>query len=94
VLTPEKRFYPVQRMPTTEAGIDRGLARDLYIVIGDQQEDGGWVVRSFLKPMANWIWLGAIIMALGGTLSLTDRRFRMAAASRRDSGGPRAVPAE
>jgi len=94
VVTPEKRFYPVQRMPTTEAGIDRGLARDLYIVIGDQQEAGGWVVRSFLKPMANWIWLGSIIMALGGVLSLTDRRFRMAAATRRDGSGASAVPAE
>jgi len=45
-----------------QAGIDRGLLRDLYIVIGDRQEDGGWVVRSFLKQMANWIWIGAIVM--------------------------------
>jgi len=92
VLSPEKRFYPVQQMPTTEAGIDRGWTRDLYIVIGDQQPDGGWVVRSFLKPMANWLWASMIIMALGGTLSLTDRRYRLGAGSR--AARPAAVPAE
>ena len=78
VLTPESRFYPVAGMPTTEAAIDNGVFRDLYVVIGDEQADGSWAVRIFVKPFANWIWAGAIIMALGGSLSLTDRRFRVA----------------
>ncbi len=91
VLSPEKRFYPVQRFPTTEAGIQRTWAGDLYLVIGDQQADGGWVVRSFFKPMANWLWAGMIIMALGGTLSLTDRRYRLGAGQR---GRPASVAAE
>ena len=88
-VAPEKRVYPVARMPTTEAGIDRGFTRDVYVVIGDEQEGGGYAVRTFIKPFANWIWGGAIIMALGGALSLTDRRYRLGAPSRR-----RAVPAE
>jgi cytochrome c-type biogenesis protein CcmF len=83
VLFPEKRLYPVARMPTTEAAIDNGVWRDLYIVIGDPQSDGGWAVRTYIKPFANWIWAGAIIMAMGGALSLTDRRYRVAAGARK-----------
>ncbi|GAB4389395.1 heme lyase CcmF/NrfE family subunit [Albidovulum sp.] len=83
VLHPEKRVYPVAGMPTTEAAIDNGVWRDLYVVIGDRQEAGGWTVRFYLKPFANWIWAGAIVMALGGLLSLSDRRFRFAAGARR-----------
>ncbi|MEM7614260.1 MAG: heme lyase CcmF/NrfE family subunit, partial [Pseudomonadota bacterium] len=95
LLTPEKRFYPVQSFPTTEAGIWRTWGGDLYLVIGDQQPDGGWVVRSFYKPMANWLWAGMIIMALGGALSLTDRRYRLGASSRRAKAKTAApVPAE
>ncbi|WP_099823507.1 heme lyase CcmF/NrfE family subunit [Oceaniglobus indicus] len=91
-LTPEKRFYPVQAMPTTEAAISNGVWRDLYVVIGDPQDAGGWAVRTYIKPFANWIWAGCIIMALGGGLSLSDRRHRVAAgASRRRAD---AVPAE
>jgi cytochrome c-type biogenesis protein CcmF len=82
-LHPEKRVYPVAGMPTTEAGIDSGLLRDVYVVIGDAQDDGSWAVRTYIKPFANWIWLGAIIMALGGLASLTDRRYRVAAGARR-----------
>lgn len=92
VLTPEKRVYPVAGMPTTEAAIDNGVFRDIYLVIGDRQLDGSWAVRSYVKPFANWIWAGAIIMSLGGLLSLTDRRFRVAAGARkRPTAG---VPAE
>ncbi len=91
-LFPEKRIYPVAGMPTTEAAISNGVFRDLYVVIGDPQDAGGWAVRTFIKPFANWIWAGAIIMALGGVLSLSDRRFRVAAgAARRGRAG---VPAE
>ncbi len=82
-LFPEKRFYPVAAMPTTEAAIDLGAFRDLYLVIGDPQEGGGFAVRGYIKPFANWIWGGALLMALGGILSLTDRRFRIAAGARK-----------
>jgi cytochrome c-type biogenesis protein CcmF len=91
-LYPEKRFYPVAAMPTTEASIDYGIWRDLYLVIGDAQADGGYAVRSYIKPFANWLWGGAMIMALGGLLSLTDRRFRIAAGARRSVPDPQ--PAE
>ena len=80
-LFPEKRNYPVARTPTTEAAIDNGVFRDIYVVLGDRQQGGGWVVRTYVKPFANWIWAGCVIMALGGVLSLTDRRFRIAAGS-------------
>ncbi|WP_069299142.1 heme lyase CcmF/NrfE family subunit [Neptunicoccus sediminis] len=86
-LRPEKRFYPVQQMPTTEAAIDIGLTRDLYVVLGEQQGDGGWTIRTYIKPFSNWIWIGSLVMALGGCLSLTDRRYRVAGAAR-----PRARP--
>ena len=92
VLTPEKRFYPVAQMPTTEAAIDNGVFRDLYLVIGDPQDGGGYTVRTFIKPFANWIWAGAIFMAIGGGLSLSDRRFRIAAGARKTPA--RSVPAE
>ncbi len=78
-LFPEKRFYPVAGMPTTEAAIDYGFWRDLYLVIGDPQDGGGWAVRSYIKPFANWLWGGALLMAFGGFLSLSDRRYRIAA---------------
>ncbi len=82
-LMPEKRVYNASRMPTTEAAMDIGVTRDVYLVIGDRQDDGGWAVRSYVKPFSNWIWFGAILMALGGLLSLTDRRYRVAAGARR-----------
>jgi cytochrome c-type biogenesis protein CcmF len=82
-LFPEKRIYPVQGMPTTEAAIDNGFLRDLYLVIGDKQNNGGWAVRTYIKPLASWIWFGCIIMAFGGLLSLSDRRYRVAAGARK-----------
>jgi cytochrome c-type biogenesis protein CcmF len=93
-LHPEKRNYPVAQMPTTEAGIDSGFTRDVYVVIGDVQSNGGWAVRTYVKPLANWIWGGTIIMALGGLLSLTDRRYRVAAGARKAVLEPKGVPAE
>ncbi|SDN88639.1 cytochrome c-type biogenesis protein CcmF [Lutimaribacter pacificus] len=92
-LHPEKRSYPVAQMPTTEAAIDNGFLRDVYVVIGDPQDNGGWAVRTYYKPLANWIWGGAILMALGGCLSLGDRRYRVAAGARRMRGAA-GVPAE
>ena len=91
-MRPEKRFYPVAQMPTTEAAIDYDLKRDVYVVIGDQQNDGGWTIRTYIKPLTNWIWIGAAMMALGGLLSLSDRRFRVAAGATRRRATP--VPAE
>ncbi|MDX5360633.1 MAG: heme lyase CcmF/NrfE family subunit [Alphaproteobacteria bacterium] len=78
-LTPEKRFYPVQRMPTTEAAIVTGLLGDLYVVMGEVQENGSWSVRIFDNPLAPWLWGGAGLMVLGGCLSLADRRLRVGA---------------
>ena len=89
ILYPEKRLYDVQGMATTEAAIDRGFTRDLYVALGEPQ-GGGWALRTYIKPFANWIWAGALIMALGGGVSLTDRRYRVGAPARRAA----AVPAE
>ena len=98
LLNPEKRIYPVAGMPTTEAGIDNGFTRDVYITLGDPQDNGGWAVRTWIKPFANWIWGGTIIMALGGFLSLTDRRYRVAAGAAKEGSGDMpaqtGVPAE
>ncbi|MFN3613527.1 MAG: cytochrome c-type biogenesis CcmF C-terminal domain-containing protein, partial [Rubrimonas sp.] len=95
---PEKRLYTQTRTPTptTEAGINSGLTRDIYIVLGDPQGQNGqaWAVRTYIKPYANWIWGGAIIMALGGIASLTDRRYRVGAPARAAVRAPAAVPAE
>jgi cytochrome c-type biogenesis protein CcmF len=88
MLFPEKRFYPVQGMPTTEAAIHYGFWRDIYLVIGDAQENGGWAVRSYIEPFANWLWGGALMMAFGGVISLTDRRYRVAAGARRMAMAP------
>jgi len=94
MLSPEKRVYPVAQMPTTEAAIANGFLRDLYVVIGDPQADGAWAVRTYIKPFANWIWAGCIIMALGGLASLTDRRYRVAAGARKQAPPNAGVPAE
>ena len=82
-LYPEKRVYPIAQMPTTEAAINIGFWRDVYVVLGDPQVGGGWAMRSYIKPLANWIWGGSILMALGGLFSLLDRRYRVAAGATR-----------
>ena len=77
VLNPEKRVYLVQQMPMTEAAIDAGLTRDLYVALGEPlNERGSWAVRVYLKPYVRWIWFGALIMVFGGLLSASDRRYR------------------
>ena len=75
-LAPEKRTYFSQSQPMTEAGIDPGLTRDLYAALGEPLGGGAWSVRLHYKPFVRWIWLGAILMALGGVLAATDRRYR------------------
>ena len=92
-LTPEKRLYSVQKMPTTEAGIHTTGLADLYVVIGDPDEAGGWTVRIFHEPMVPWIWAGALLMILGGAVSLSDRRLRLGAPSRRAKSPAGATPA-
>ena len=73
----QKRMYPVRGMPMTEAGIDAGLTRDLYVSLGEQLENTDWSVRIYHRPYVRWIWLGAIFMALGGIFAATDRRYRL-----------------
>ena len=73
---PEKRIYPVQQSPMTEAAIDAGFTRDLFIAMGEPLgDDGSWAIRIYYKPFIRWIWLGAIIMSLGGLFAATDRRY-------------------
>ena len=76
VLAPEKRVYRVQQMPMTEAAIDPGLTRDLYVAMGEPLEDGAWALRVYHKPFIRWIWAGTLLMALGGLLAASDRRYR------------------
>jgi cytochrome c-type biogenesis protein CcmF len=76
-LFPEKRTYLVQKSPMTEAAIDPGFTRDIYIALGEPLESSqAWAVRIYYKPFIRWIWLGALIMALGGLLGASDRRYR------------------
>jgi cytochrome c-type biogenesis protein CcmF len=77
VMYPERRVYTVQNQVMTEAAIDPGLARDLYISLGDPLEGGTWLVKLQHKPFVDWIWGGCLIMALGGLLAATDRRYRI-----------------
>ena len=76
VLHPERRNYLVTQMPMTETAIDRGFTRDLYVSLGDPLGDGAWSVRVYYKPLVGWIWGGCLLMALGGTLAVFDRRYR------------------
>jgi len=80
VLEPERRAFALARMTTTEAAIHTTFASDLYAVLGDER-DGGGVLRLHHNPLAPWIWIGAAIMALGGGISLSDRRVRVSAPS-------------
>ena len=76
VLQPEKRFYYAARNVMTEAAIDPGLTRDLYVALGEELEEGAWAVRVHVKPFVRCIWLGALMMAFGGFLAVTDKRYR------------------
>jgi cytochrome c-type biogenesis protein CcmF len=78
LLHPEKRFYPVQQMPMTEADMDSGILRDLYVSLGEPVGGGAWVVRVYHKPFIDWIWAGCFLMAIGGVIAVTDRRYRLA----------------
>ena len=76
-LNSQKRIYTVRNMPMTEAGIDAGFTRDIYISLGEQLDEDSWSIRLYHKPFVRWIWLGAILMAIGGLLAIIDRRYRL-----------------
>jgi cytochrome c-type biogenesis protein CcmF len=79
-LTPEKRVYRAQpNNPMTEAAIDATLARDVFVALGEPLGDGAWAVRVQYKPLIRLIWLGPLIMAIGGLIAVTDRRYRLRA---------------
>ena len=82
-MRPEKRIYRVQQNPMTEAAIDTGISRDLYVSLGQPDEGQAWVVRVYYKPFVTWIWGGCVLMGLGGLVAATDRRYRTA---RREQG--------
>jgi cytochrome c-type biogenesis protein CcmF len=83
VLHPEERTYPVTGMPTTEAAIHTTWVSDVYVVLGKENGQGVWATRIYHHPLVPWIWLGAVIMAVGGITSLTDRRLRIGVPERR-----------
>ena len=83
-LLPEKRFFPTQSITTTEAAIDNGITRDIYIVLGAKQNQSKWVIRTYIKPFVNWIWIGAFVLSLGGILSIFDKKVRIGIASRKE----------
>jgi cytochrome c-type biogenesis protein CcmF len=76
-MRPEKRTYDASGLPTTEAAIDSGLVGDRYVSLGESYPDGAWSVRVYHKPFVIWIWLGGLLMAAGGVLAATDRRYRV-----------------
>jgi cytochrome c-type biogenesis protein CcmF len=76
-LYPEKRNYFSSTMPMTEAAIDAGLTRDVYVSLGEELSDKAWAVRVYYKPFVDWIWGGCLLMALGGVLAISDKRYRI-----------------
>jgi cytochrome c-type biogenesis protein CcmF len=82
ILHPEKRLYSVQQSMMTEAGIDAGFTRDLYVALGEPLGDGAWAVRVHVKPFVRWIWFGGLLTGLGGALAALDRRYRAKAERR------------
>jgi cytochrome c-type biogenesis protein CcmF len=81
-LHPEKRDYPAEKSGTTEAAIHTTPIADVYVVLGDSDGKGGWAARMYHNPLVPWIWAGAIFMAIGGMVSLSDRRLRVGAPKR------------
>ena len=80
-MNPEKRTYASSSMPMTEAAIDTGFLRDVYVSLGEPidkaRPDAAWAVRVYHKPFVDWIWGGCVLMALGGAFAVTDRRYRL-----------------
>ena len=92
-MLPEKRIYRVQSNPMTEAAILTRLSGDLYVSLGEPLDGNSWTVRVYVKPFVDWIWGGCLLMALGGLVAVTDRRYRarakaQAPAATPDAAGP------
>ena len=84
-IAPEKRYYPVREQPMTEAGIDAGFWRDLMVTLSRPMEGEAWAVSVQVKPFVRWIWLGAVMVALGALLAALDKRYRRRVANRQRS---------
>ncbi len=80
-LRTQKRVYTVRGMTMTEAGIDAGFTRDIYVSLGEPLDGDAWSIRLYYKPFVRWLWLGALLMVLGGALAATDRRYRLQAST-------------
>jgi cytochrome c-type biogenesis protein CcmF len=93
MMHPQRRFFPLQQQTTGETAIRTNLLADLYVALGDSDTAGDWTVRVYWKPLVPWIWIGAIIMAFGGVVSLSDRRWRVGAAARASRRGAQPVAA-
>ncbi len=92
-MQPEKRIYRVQKNPMTEAAIDTGFTRDLYVSLGEPVDEGrAWIVRVYFKPFVDWIWGGCLVMALGGVLAASDRRYRATRAAHVGAGSAVVMP--
>ncbi len=89
ILHPEKRFYLSGGNPMTEAAIDAGLTRDLYVALGEELDNGRWSLRIYDKAYVRWIWMSAIFMGLGGLLAATDRRYRLTVRKRSTAAAPK-----
>jgi cytochrome c-type biogenesis protein CcmF len=94
ILHPERRFFPLQGMTTSVTAIRTNFLADLYVALGDPDDTNGSTVRAYWKPLTPWIWMGAVIMAMGGALSLSDRRWRVGVAVRRRLPAAHPAPGE
>jgi cytochrome c-type biogenesis protein CcmF len=92
LLRPEKRQYRAQAMPLSQAAIDTGLTRDLFVALGEPVDARTWTARIQVKPFMSWIWIGCALMAAGGLLALTDRRYRATARRRQPAASGAALP--
>ncbi|MCL4780450.1 MAG: heme lyase CcmF/NrfE family subunit [Gammaproteobacteria bacterium] len=92
-LHPEKRVYGTRSSPMTEAGIDAGWSRDVFVALGDDLGKNAWSLRLQYKPLIRFIWLGALVMAFGGVLAASDRRYRMPARAQVPAMAPDSQPA-
>ena len=93
VVHPQKRFFPLQQETTSETAIRTNLLADLYVALGDEDNNGNYTIRAYWKPLVPWIWIGAVMMAFGGLVSLSDRRWRVGAAARARRAAPLGQPA-
>src|SRR5207253_9879542 len=88
LMHPEKRAFTVAQNVTSETAIDRSVFRDLYLALGEEVGGGAWTVRVYHKPLVNWIWGGALLMAIGGGFAVSDRRYALAARKQREAISP------